>query len=198
MKHFGSRQLYAHWDQARADAPAAARRAIDPAAVPRILGDMFILDAGSFNVRLAGTRLCAIFGRELRGTSFLDLWTHDRAQIALLLTAVRANDRVAIAEASARPADGRPAPFELLLLPLVQAGPGCDRILGLLAPLAHPAWLGLDPVADLTPGDASLIWPADGSRVGIPPQSQPEPEPTLPAVGWRRDRFVVFAGGKTG
>ncbi|MGD9738456.1 MAG: PAS domain-containing protein [Bauldia sp.] len=200
MKHFASRDLLAHWDRMRAGGVAAHRRDIDPGAIPRTLGDVFILGddrRGTHRFRLAGTRLCAAFGRELRDTGFLDLWAGNRPEIAAMLAAVRSGGRLAVAEVTATASGAKPATFELLLLPLIQDGPGCDRILGLLAPLTYPAWLGQDPIADLRPTRASLIWAESQARVEVrlTPRSGPEASPQ-PQAGWGRDRFVVFAGGK--
>ena len=57
---------------------APERTEIEPGAIRGVLADAFILalDRGSGHpIRLAGTRLCALFGREIKGKSFLDLWT---------------------------------------------------------------------------------------------------------------------------
>jgi hypothetical protein len=78
MKHAASRELYAYWQEKRGTRPAPERTEIEPGAIRGVLADAFILalDRGSGHpIRLAGTRLCALFGREIKGESFLDLWT---------------------------------------------------------------------------------------------------------------------------
>ena len=60
-----------------ARAPAPARAEIDPVAIRHALGDTFILAAdfaGELRFRLAGTRICALFCRELKGEAFGALW----------------------------------------------------------------------------------------------------------------------------
>ena len=77
MKHAASRELYAYWQEKRGTRPAPERTEIEPGAIRGVLADAFILalDRGSGHpIRLAGTRLCALFGREIKGESFLDLW----------------------------------------------------------------------------------------------------------------------------
>src|ERR1700691_6391576 len=90
MKHAASRELYAYWEERRGQRPAPERADIEPGAIRAALSDTFILelDAGDgHSFRLAGTRVCALFGRELKGESFIDLWaTGSRQAIYDLLT----------------------------------------------------------------------------------------------------------------
>ena len=77
MKQAASRALYAYWHELRGRRPAPERAEIEPGAIRQILGEAFILaldDAAGYPFRLAGTRVCALFGRELKGESFLGLW----------------------------------------------------------------------------------------------------------------------------
>ena len=89
MKHAASRELYAYWEERRGQRPAPERADIEPGAIRQVLSDTFILEldaADSHSFRLAGTRVCALFGRELKGESFVDLWDHgSRGPIADLL-----------------------------------------------------------------------------------------------------------------
>ena len=58
------------------------RTDIEPGAIRAVLADAFILalDRGAGHpIRLAGTRMCALFGREIKGKSFLDLWDFDQS-----------------------------------------------------------------------------------------------------------------------
>ena len=65
MKHPSSREFFAYWDGKRGAARAPDRSEIEPHAVRGLLGDIFVLscetDAG-FPFRVAGTRVCALFG----------------------------------------------------------------------------------------------------------------------------------------
>ena len=68
MKHPSSRALYAYWDTLRAGRAAPERGELDPGAIRTILGDVMILEVGGphrYAVRLAGTRICSLMGREL-------------------------------------------------------------------------------------------------------------------------------------
>src|SRR5215470_9638016 len=77
MRHSASRALFAHWNERRGTRAVPERGDIEPAAIRAELGDIFILgvDPGEdLRFRVAGTRVCALFGRELKGEGFIALW----------------------------------------------------------------------------------------------------------------------------
>jgi hypothetical protein len=65
------------------------RSEIDPAAIRHALGDTFMLAAdfiGGIRIRLAGTRVCALFSREIKGEPFNALWTEaSRRRLRILV-----------------------------------------------------------------------------------------------------------------
>jgi hypothetical protein len=78
MKHPSNRELFNYWNERRGERLAPERADIEPAAIRHVLGDTFVTEmSGSENhlFRIAGTRLCALFGRELKAESFLKLWS---------------------------------------------------------------------------------------------------------------------------
>src|SRR5207237_6431582 len=77
MKHPSTQQFFAYWDEVRASEAAPARSAFEPGPVRHLLGDSFVLayeHANGFPFRVAGTRLCALLGRDIKGESFNALW----------------------------------------------------------------------------------------------------------------------------
>ena len=77
MKLASTRDVFSHWDTCRGLRQAPDREDIEPGAIRRALGDVFMLDLEpgfGHPFRLAGTRLCALFGRELKATAFFPLW----------------------------------------------------------------------------------------------------------------------------
>ena len=80
MKHPSSREFFAYWDAKRGDARAPDRSEIEPGAVRELLGDIFVLscdsDAG-YPFRVAGTRVSALLGRDLKDASFSALFAPD-------------------------------------------------------------------------------------------------------------------------
>lgn len=210
MKQNGSIDLFHYWNRLRDGRPAPKRTEIEPSDIKSLLADTFILEKdtrGEAVFRLAGTRLCATYGRELKGFSFPSLWREkDQRLIARLAYGVFKAKSVVLATFEGRSKGERTNPFELLLLPL-DGGLEHQRSLGIVTPAEKPYWLGTDPIVD------SLI---DSVRV-IDPDREPmflnnRPAVTVPSLapsdrtfsdqslamnGARRIRhLVVFKGGR--
>jgi hypothetical protein len=165
---------------------------IDPTAIPRVLADTFLLGEGpdgELVFRLAGTRVCALFCRELKGEKFVPLFgTLSRRDIQDLLAVVCDEGTATVAGVTARIEDGATAELELLLLPLRHQGRFDSRILGVLAPISRPYWLGTMPAAALSLGVLRHIEPI---VVPLPLLSSPT------ASGKRiRHGFIVYDGGR--
>ena len=156
MKHAASRELFAYWDEKRGTRAAPERSEIEPGAIRGVLSDAFILAldrAAGHPVRLAGTRVCALFDREIKGEPFLNLWTAaSRAIVGSLLTILADECTGTVAGVTAENTDSEPIDLELLLLPLGARRPSFARAIGVLAPLKIPPWLGTSPIGALTLG----------------------------------------------
>jgi hypothetical protein len=164
MKTAPARKLFAYWNERRGSRLAPERGDIEPGAIRGILGDSFIITfdpAADHPFRLAGTRMCALFGHELKGEAFAQLWDLSSRELVRELTAIVADEAVAVvAGVNARTAEGSRADLELLLLPLYHRGKTHVRLLGVLAPLAVPYWLGAERVVALTLGTTRHLGPA--------------------------------------
>jgi hypothetical protein len=82
MKHPSIRQLFDHWNARRGRRAVPERSDIEPSAIRGVLADTFILSfqpCAGHPFRVAGTRVCALFGRELKGEPFTDLWSSQAA-----------------------------------------------------------------------------------------------------------------------
>src|SRR5438132_7811566 len=92
MKHESICQLFEYWNERRGAREAPERSDIEPGAIRRALADTFILSfdgCAGYPFRIAGTRICAAFGRELKNVAFVDLWRmQDRPLIAQILSSV--------------------------------------------------------------------------------------------------------------
>jgi hypothetical protein len=164
MKHSSTRELFAYWDSRRGRRAAPQRREIEPGPIRRVLADSFILsfdERAGHPFRIAGTRVCALFCRELKGESFFALWeVAGRAAVRERLLGV-ANEAIGmVAGVSGRTADGGTLDLELLLLPLRHRGRTHGRLLGSLAPLSVPYWVGAMPLQGLTLGTFRHLGPA--------------------------------------
>src|SRR6266853_1812833 len=138
MKHPSSREFFAYWDAKRGSARAPERSEIEPSAVRELLGDIFVLsydaDAG-YPFRVAGTRVCALLGRDLKDQSFSALFAPDsRREIEDVITHVAEETLAAVAGLTATSEHGPPAHLELLLLPFNHRAHSPISLTGLLAP----------------------------------------------------------------
>lgn len=170
MKHASTRELFDYWNERRRGRIAPERTDIEPGAIRRILGDTFILaedSRGNHRFRLAGTKVCALFSRELRGEIFITLWAeHERAAVRDLIAGVTNESAGIVSGASGRNAEKAGIELELLLLPLVHRDRSPARILGVLAPLTVPYWLGTSPLEALSCGTVRHLGPAVATVAG--------------------------------
>ena len=227
MKHQVTRDLFTYWDSLRGGRPAPERSDIDPAEIHQILGDTFILEyenEDQLTFRLAGTRLCGSFCRELKGRSFLDIWSQeDMSSIKLLLTAVAEDEAAAVIGFEGTTERGQTLDFETVLLPLRHFGQPKSRILGAASPVEMPYWIGIWPLTELSISSMRLIWPDErpsfmrqppkdhGSkgRTGLAPSTaafptpsfkqpipRPSPRPTS-QPGQQFGHLRVIEGGRT-
>jgi hypothetical protein len=201
MKNPVNRELFAYWNERRGLRIAPERGDIDPTAIRHALGDSFFLSrdaTASFSFRLAGSRVCALFGRELKNDSFFNLWAlPNRPALRKLMLAVADEKVGVIAQATGRTTDGAPLSvnLELLLLPLLHRGPLDPRVFGALVPMTVPFWLGLRSVGPLELGMLRHIGPTvDDARAPrlVPGVSNGEIRPH----GQARGRLVVYNGGR--
>ncbi|HEY7459737.1 MAG TPA: PAS domain-containing protein [Xanthobacteraceae bacterium] len=146
MKHAPTKALYAYWDQLRAGRSAPDRSDLDPGAIRTLLGDVFLLELGGKDrhiVRLAGTRICTLLGRELKGRPFAEGFAaEDWPELFALLDGVAGAAVPVVAGVVGETEDGRTIDLELLVLPLRHRGRTHSRLLGSLAAGEWPYWAG--------------------------------------------------------
>jgi len=193
MKHASTRALFDYWNEKRGNRPAPERADIDPGAIRHALGDTFMLAtdfADQLRFRLAGTRVCALFCREIKGETFDALWSEDSRQAVEDMLAIVNNEAVgAVAGLTGRTADGSKIDLEILVLPLAHTGQARIRALGVLAPLVPPYWLGEKPVVELELGTLRHI--GSELRTVASPRFAPANEDIR-----LRHGFVVYSGGR--
>jgi hypothetical protein len=138
MKHPSNREFFAYWDEKRGSARAPDRSDIEPAAVRDLLGDIFVLSydaAAGYPFRVAGTRVCALLGCDLKDRSFSALFEpRGRGEIEDIIAVVAEEMQAAVAGITATSEDGSPANLELLLLPFNARAHAPLSLTGLLAP----------------------------------------------------------------
>src|SRR5580704_15538379 len=149
-----TRLLFSHWDRLRGERAAPTRADIDPAHLRGYLADVFMLDAHPWQegrIRLAGTRICALFGHELKGQRLPDLWLErERSEVPRRVGAVTGGMHGLVASLTGETAEGRELDAELLLLPVrPNAGVQCGAI-GSFAAMSLPPWFGFDSKVTVT------------------------------------------------
>jgi hypothetical protein len=163
MQMSSTKTLYSYWNTIRGSRSAPDRRDIDPTRIREALANTFILELDGqdkFSFRLAGSHLCTSYCRELKGRSFSALW-HDRDNDAMetLLRAVTEDHAVALVTFQGTTALQTKVTFETILMPLRHNGSTHTRILGSMAALDEPYWLGVQPVLEQRITGLRLIWP---------------------------------------
>jgi hypothetical protein len=99
MRHSSVRELFDYWNERRGRRVAPERGDIEPGDIRGVLADTFILafdPPASHPFRIAGTRVCALFGRELKGEAFVDLWTAESRPLVRDLLAVVARETIGV------------------------------------------------------------------------------------------------------
>jgi hypothetical protein len=193
MKHPSTRDVFDYWNQRRGERLAPERAEIDPGEIRRALGDTFILSFDSVagaQFRLAGTRLCALACRELKGEAFIDLWAEaERASVSEHIDFVMDESSGIVAGVTGRNQDGSLIDLEMLLLPLGRSDRKYTRLLGVLAPCTTPYWMGNTAMGNLGLGTIRHLGPA-ASTVEAPR--------LVPSEEHRaRHGFLVYDGGRS-
>lgn len=147
MKQAASQELFSYWNQVRGTRMEPERAELNPDSIRGVLANTFILEVDErfdFPMRIAGTRLAALFTKDIKNQDFISLWDDAaKASIRELLASVLDDRSPALAGAIAAPPGFPPLELELLLLPLRHYGKTHSRIVGSLAPCFIPSWLGV-------------------------------------------------------
>ncbi len=205
MKHRTSEILYSYWNEVRQGRLAPRRFDIEPAKISAILAETMILEhtgPASYRFRLAGTRIVDRFGRELRGTDFLDLWrSEDRERVLSLLEQLAHDGGCGLLTFEGETTAGDVVPFEAVVLPLIHTRDVVDRYLGAISSSVPLSWLEGHPVVSLRLLEERLVV-AEEARVELLQADWMRPSLALnPAiVGGRivrvdRRQFRVLDGG---
>ncbi|WP_264047646.1 PAS domain-containing protein [Methylobacterium flocculans] len=206
MKHPTSRMLHSYWDRLRRERAAPERSEIEPGEIRTLLADSLILEVdmtrAAASVRLAGTHVCALFGRELRGRAFGEIWGVTDADPWRLVEAVALDTVGVVAGLRGTTEREEAIDLELLLLPLRHHGETQARILGALSPTCVPHWLGIRPVTRLQTtsmrvlGHETLGHEAASGRPDAGATLRNLPEPANDTAPLRRGHLLVHRGGR--
>jgi hypothetical protein len=143
MKHPSTRELYEYWDRQRDGAAAPFRSALEPGPIRHLIGDTFVIGCDqprSLPLRVAGTRICALVGRDLKGQDFLSLFAHaSRRQVEDFVSIGTEESLATVAGVTAFTDKLSPVYLELLLLPFAPSVLAPQSVMGSLVPMTVPA-----------------------------------------------------------
>lgn len=137
MRHNATKHVFTYWRRLCGKASAPERQALNPVDLGRHLANILLLERaedGTVVIRIAGSRVCALFGRELRGVPLADLFiplaTDDLAE---MLSTVSGDCLPVIGGISALLGGRLTVEAELLLMPLLHNGGTEERMLAVLS-----------------------------------------------------------------
>lgn len=161
--HPGSRTLYRFWETTRAAQSAPSRNTLDLSQIRELVPNLFIIarDGTSrmFRWRLAGTRACDLFRRELTGGDVLAGWDSFQGDIiSRFLGGVVQNLQPCILRLRLRTDLGQMIGVEMVGLP-IQASDGQNiHIFGGLFPFRETGLLSYQQISQLELSGARTIW----------------------------------------
>lgn len=151
VRHQTIIDIYDYWNRLRGSGDAPLKSQIEPSSLGHILPSLFILEKNdglsAVTFRLAGTRICDLFGRDLRGESFAALFG-DGHTLDIEATLRGAMEHVipTLLNATGYSTAGHQASFEIIVMPLRSEGGRPERLLGAIAPSVAASWLEVVPL----------------------------------------------------
>ncbi len=171
MRNQASRAIFDYWINLKHDGVAPLKTEIDPTALRHLLPHLFMAafdPTGTLAFRLAGTRICDLFGREFRGEAFAGIWQEDdhRQPVEIAHNVIH-SQQPALLDVLASNGHIRHA-YEMLLLPIRSAETTpADRIFGALVPQLSPYPATATPAISLTLESWTFLT-GSGSHFGVP------------------------------
>jgi hypothetical protein len=192
MKQSSIRELFDYWNACRGARIAPDRADIEPGAIRHVLADTFILAfdrRAGHPFRVAGTRACALFGRELKGAAFLDLWSGKSRDLMSDLIDVVSHEVTGVVAGALGTSSEGALDLEIVVLPLRHLGRTDVRVLGAIAPTRATWWAGARPLGGLSLGMLRYVGPT------VTPDFAPRVVTGASNMRIRRG-LVVYDGGQ--
>lgn len=213
MRSNKTRELFLYWNRLRNGRIAPKRHEVEPADIKSLLSCTFILEKdarGQAVFRLAGTQICAYFGRELKGFGFLSFWAQKESDlIGRLVEDTFNGGGVSLIGFEGISRNNRVAQFEMVVL-MLDGGHHNPRAIGAISSLKPEFWLGADPIIEAHLTSIRVI---DPDREPMMLKNRPDIRvPSLqpaakdvgqiantenPRGGRRIQHLVVLPGGKS-
>ena len=165
------------------------RNDVHPGACSKLLGDMFVLDTdnGASSFRLAGTRLCSMYGGELKHHNLIELYAdHEQSVLENWITMMNTEDYLLLLCSKGVTATGEAVTMETVLMPLSNRKRRGERLLGLTVALENPYWLGEKEIVETSLLSVRIVrpWEENGFKTNrpidltslAPVRKQPQPK----------------------
>jgi len=151
MRHKATKKIFTYWNNLRGARAAPERTEIEPSDIRDLLGDTFILEVDhvyrTISFRLAGTKLCSAYGRELKSVGYLGLWDElDNMKIFDAVKMVYDEAQPVVIAHIGETQNNQFLEYETLLVPLLNGTSATVRILGIASPTETPGWVGIDSI----------------------------------------------------
>jgi hypothetical protein len=161
--HPSSRALFRFWETMRAERAAPHRAQLDLKQLSELLPDLFILERDrprhSYRWRLAGTRICELYRRELTGSDIFAGWdSFERETIRRLLDGVAGRLQPAVMRIRLYTSLGQTIGAEVIALPLRPRSGAGIQVFGGLFPFRNISGLGYDAITVQEMASARVIW----------------------------------------
>jgi hypothetical protein len=224
MRHSSIRAVYAYWNALRGKRPAPLRTEVEPRALARELGDLFLLegDEREMRFRLAGSRIVHALGDSLTGKAFSMLWDEQAknngaealAKVAGAEEPMLLGIRIPEPDEPARPSPTSTPRRSSWLNLRPMPGPRIERRASTLAgemlllPLSHPPRAGLRMLGAFalfepptlpreTPARLSISGERMLGRDAVPVRgSDLRPGALAEKVGMRRGHLLLLQGDR--
>jgi len=166
--------IFDYWNALRGEQDAPLKSQIEPGAIPHLLSSLFILETEAdrqIRFRLAGTKICDLFGHDLRGERFSALWANGQNEdIERTAKGVMDHAIPTLFNATGYSTAGHHAAFEIIMMPLRSPEGGCDRLLGAIAPAVAASWLEIVPLELLALDRSRLLHDKFGRAAQVEPR----------------------------
>ena len=205
MRHPNSTSLLTYWNSRRGQRPYPLRNEIEPSDIAKLLPHILIgeiISDTERRFRLAGTTLCALTGKELKGTEISDLWLPENRRNASGILRAVSDGLPAALSMDGLSEGGRVLHAEALFLPMGGPEGQCNRILGMISLFEAPYWVGHDPLAGFSTTGFRLIDPEEqnalvASKVNVASLKSTAMFQHQPSHDRRnRSPFLVIEGGR--
>ena len=188
--HPGSRALFRHWEAIRGENSAPRHAQLDLSRIRELVPSLFLAEhsfRNGYMWRLAGTRVCELWRRELTGTPIMTGWDgFERDTIERLFNGVVRRHQPFILRFRLTSSLGHMIAAEMIGLPILARHVKMTHVFGAILPFRDLALLGYDSVTRLEIQSARVIWTEPVPAEPLPP----------PQAADTAKRFEVIAGGR--